>query len=133
MARGRASPDRLPPESSSVMRVLLIGNGGREHALAWKLAESPRVTALYALPGNPGTALVADNVPGVGANDLDGIADFVRNNRIDFVVIGPEDPLAAGLAERIAAMRVKVFGPTREAGRVVADKWFVKELMPQQA
>jgi len=115
------------------MRILLIGNGGREHALAWKLAESPRVTALYALPGNPGTAQVADNVPAVGANDFDGIANFVRNNRIDFVVIGPEDPLAGGLADRIAAMGVKVFGPTREAARVEADKWFAKELMRQQS
>jgi phosphoribosylamine--glycine ligase len=115
------------------MRVLLVGNGGREHALAWKLAESPRVTALYALPGNPGTALVADNVPGIGVNDFDRIADFVRSNRVDFVVIGPEDPLAGGLADRIAAMGVKVFGPTRDAARIEADKWFAKELMRHQS
>jgi phosphoribosylamine---glycine ligase len=115
------------------MRVLLIGNGGREHALAWKLADSPRVKALYALPGNPGTAQVADNVPDVSATDFDGITRFVRNNAIDFVVIGPEDPLAAGLADRVAAMGVKVFGPTREAARVEADKWFAKELMRHQS
>src|SRR5918993_4066779 len=115
------------------MRVLLVGNGGREHALALKLAESPRVKALYALPGNPGTALVADNVPGIGVNDFDKIAAFVRDNAIDFVVIGPEDPLAAGLADRILAMGVKVFGPTRDAARVEADKWFAKELMRQQS
>src|SRR3954471_16240499 len=115
------------------MRVLLVGNGGREHALAWKLAESPRVKALYALPGNPGTALVADNVPDIGVNDFDRIADFVRSNQIDFVVIGPEDPLAGGLADRIAAMGVKVFGPTRDAARIEADKWFAKELMRHQS
>jgi phosphoribosylamine--glycine ligase len=115
------------------MRVLLVGNGGREHALAWKLAESPRVKALYALPGNPGTALVADNVPGIGVNDFDRITDFVRSNAIDFVVIGPEDPLAGGLADRIQAMGVKVFGPTRDAARIEADKWFAKELMRHQS
>ena len=115
------------------MRVLLVGNGGREHALAWKLAESPRVKALYALPGNPGTALVADNVPGIGVNDFDKITAFVRDNGIDFVVIGPEDPLAGGLADRIIAMGVKVFGPTRDAARVEANKWFAKELMRQQS
>jgi phosphoribosylamine--glycine ligase len=115
------------------MRVLLVGNGGREHALAWKLAASQRVKALYALPGNPGTAQVADNVPDVGVNDFDGIARFVRNNAIDFVVIGPEEPLAMGLADRIAAMGIKVFGPTREAARIEADKWFAKELMRQQS
>ena len=115
------------------MRVLLVGNGGREHALAWKLAESPRVKALYALPGNPGTALVAENVPDVAATDFDGITAFVRNNAIDLVVIGPEDPLAAGLADRLLSAGVKVFGPTRDAARVEADKWFAKELMRQQS
>ena len=115
------------------MRVLLIGNGGREHALAWKLADSPRVKALYALPGNPGTAEVADNVPGIAVDDFDGITKFVRDNAIDFVVIGPEDPLAKGLADRVAAMGVKVFGPKKDAARVEADKWFAKELMRQQS
>src|SRR5436190_22071000 len=98
------------------MRVRLIGTRGREHALAWKLADSPRVTALYALPGNPGTAQVADNVP-IGVMEFDAILKFVRNNGIEFVVIGPEDPLAAGLADRIAAAGVKVFGPSKEAAR----------------
>ena len=92
------------------MKVLLVGNGGREHALAWKLAQSPRVTALYALPGNPGTAQVADNVPGVAVTDFDGIANFVRNNGIEFVVVGPEDPLVAGLADRLQKGGVTVFG-----------------------
>ncbi len=95
------------------MKVLLIGNGGREHALAWKLAQSPRVTALYALPGNPGTAQFADNVP-LDVMNFDKIEKFVKQNAIGMVVIGPEDPLAAGLADRILAMGVKVFGPTRE-------------------
>src|SRR4051812_43354838 len=96
----------VPP----LMKVLLIGNGGREHALAWKLAVSPRVTALYCAPGNPGTAQVADNVP-VGVMEFDKIERFVRENDVGLVVIGPEDPLAAGLADRLIKAGVLVFGP----------------------
>jgi phosphoribosylamine--glycine ligase len=114
------------------MKVLLIGNGGREHALAWKLAQSPRVTALYALPGNPGTAQFAENVP-LDVMGFDKIEKFVKQNAIGLVVIGPEDPLAAGLADRILAMGVKVFGPTKEAARIEADKWFAKEIMRHQS
>lgn len=114
------------------MRVLLIGSGGREHALAWKLASSPRVTALYAAPGNPGIAQVADTVA-IGVNDFGAIADFVRKNAIEFVVIGPEDPLAGGLGDRIIDMGVKVFGPRKAAAQLEADKWFAKELMRHQA
>jgi phosphoribosylamine--glycine ligase len=115
------------------MKVLLVGNGGREHALAWKLAESPRVTALYAAPGNPGIAEVADLLPKIGVMDFDAIERFARDTRIDLVVIGPEDPLAAGLADRLVAAGLKVFGPTKDAARVEADKWFAKELMRQQS
>ena len=114
------------------MKVLLIGNGGREHALAWKLADSPRVTALYAMPGNPGTAQVAENVA-VDPMNFDAVERFVRGNGIGLVVIGPEDPLAAGLADRMIAAGVKVFGPTKDGARVEADKWFAKEIMRQQA
>jgi len=114
------------------MKVLVIGNGAREHALAWKLAASPRVTALYALPGNPGTAQVADNVP-IDVMNFDAIERFIRNNKIEFVVIGPEDPLAAGLADRLMAAGIKVFGPTRDAARLEGDKWFAKELMRHQS
>jgi phosphoribosylamine---glycine ligase len=115
------------------MRVLLIGNGGREHAIAWKLAASPRVTALYALPGNPGTAEVADNVTDVPVTDFAKIERFIRKNNIEFVVIGPEDPLAAGLADAMTAAGIKVFGPSKEAARLESDKWFAKEIMRQQA
>jgi phosphoribosylamine--glycine ligase len=114
------------------MKVLVIGGGGREHALAWRLAESPRVTALYALPGNPGMAQVADLVPG-DVMKFDAIAKFARQNAIDLVVIGPEDPLAAGLADRLIATGIKVFGPTKDAAQIEADKWFAKELMRHQA
>jgi len=114
------------------MKVLVIGNGAREHALAWKLAASPRVTALFALPGNPGTAQVADNVP-IDVMNFDGIERFIRNNKIEFVVIGPEDPLAAGLTDRLLAAGIKVFGPTKDAARLEGDKWFAKELMRHQS
>jgi phosphoribosylamine--glycine ligase len=114
------------------MKVLLIGNGGREHALAWKLAQSSRVTALFALPGNPGTAQVADNVP-IGVMEFDKILKFIRQNDIGFVVIGPEDPLAGGLADRIEKAGVKVFGPSAEAARIEGDKWFAKEIMRHQS
>jgi len=114
------------------MKVLVVGNGAREHALAWKLAQSPRVTALFAAPGNPGTAQVADNLA-LDPMKFEEVEKFVRRNRIEFVVIGPEDPLAAGLADRLLASKVKVFGPTREAAQIEADKWFAKELMRQQS
>ncbi|HEY7086815.1 MAG TPA: phosphoribosylamine--glycine ligase [Tepidisphaeraceae bacterium] len=114
------------------MKVLLIGSGGREHALAWKLAASPRVTGLYAAPGNPGIAQVADLLP-IGVMDFDKIEKAVRQNGIELVVIGPEDPLAAGLADHLTASRVKVFGPTKQAAQLEADKWFAKELMRHQA
>ncbi|MGH7177591.1 MAG: phosphoribosylamine--glycine ligase, partial [Tepidisphaeraceae bacterium] len=114
------------------MKVLLIGNGGREHALAWKLASSPRVTALLVAPGNAGTAQIAENIP-VGVMDFERIEKTVRQNRIEFVVIGPEETLSAGLADRIAAMGVGVFGPTKQAAQLEADKWFAKELMRHQA
>ncbi|HSV16267.1 MAG TPA: phosphoribosylamine--glycine ligase [Tepidisphaeraceae bacterium] len=114
------------------MKVLLIGGGGREHAIAWKLADSPRVTELYALPGNPGIAQVADLVPG-SVTDFSAIEAFIKKAAIEFVVIGPEDPLAAGLADRISAMGVKVFGPNKAAAQLEADKWFAKEIMRHQA
>lgn len=114
------------------MKVLVIGNGAREHALAWKLAASSRVTALYALPGNPGTAQVADNVA-LDPMNFPAVEKFAKANQIGLVVIGPEDPLAAGLADRLMAGGLKVFGPTKEAARLEADKWFAKELMRHQA
>ena len=114
------------------MNVLLVGNGGREHALAWKLSKSAGISRLFAWPGNPGTAQIADNV-GSDVNDLDAIEKFVKKSEIGLVVIGPEDPLAAGLADRIAALGVKVFGPSKAAAQIEADKWFAKEIMRQQA
>jgi phosphoribosylamine--glycine ligase len=114
------------------MKVLIIGGGGREHALAWRLAESPRVTGLWAMPGNPGIAQLAECVPGDPMN-FKAVEKVARQNKVDLVVIGPEDPLAAGLADYLIAANLKVFGPTKDAAQIEADKWFSKELMRQQS
>ena len=114
------------------MKVLLIGNGGREHALAWKLSASPRVTALFVAPGNPGTAQVADNVEMDITKPADVIR-FIKINAIDLVVIGPENPLADGLTDKLSAEGVKVFGPTKAGAQIESDKWFAKELMKHQS
>src|SRR5205809_2271127 len=114
------------------MKVLLIGNGGREHALAWKLAESARVSELFVGPGNAGTAQVAENVA-IDPLKFKDVEKFIKKAGVQFVVIGPEDPLAAGLADFVRSLGVAVFGPTKEAAQVEADKWFAKELMRQQA
>ncbi len=114
------------------MKILLIGSGGREHALAWKLAASPRVTGLYCMPGNPGTEQFAENVD-IDPMRFDRVLKFLRQNKVDLVVIGPEDPLAAGLADAVTAAGVKVFGPSKEAAQIEADKWFAKEIMRHQS
>jgi len=114
------------------MVVLIIGGGGREHALAWKLAGSSRVTDLYCAPGNPGIGELADLVP-ISVTDFHAIEKFVRNNQVELVIIGPEDPLAMGLADRLTAMGVMVFGPSKAAAQIESDKWFAKELMRHQA
>jgi phosphoribosylamine--glycine ligase len=110
------------------MNVLLIGSGGREHAIAWKLAQSKDLTKLYTAPGNPGTAQCGENIP-VGADNTDELLDFARKNDIGLVVVGPEDPLAAGLVDNFEAAGIKAFGPSSSAAQLEADKAFAKQLM----
>ena len=110
------------------MNVLLIGNGGREHAIAWKLAQSKNLTRLYTAPGNPGTAQCGENIP-VGADNANELLDFARKNDIGLVVVGPEDPLAAGLVDKFEAAGIKAFGPSGGAAQLEADKAFAKQLM----
>src|SRR5215469_5532817 len=93
------------------MKFLLVGSGGREHSLAWALSASPVVSKLYCAPGNAGIAEVAERIP-VAASDLDGLVAFAKERRIDFTVIGPEAPLAAGLWDRLEAAGVKALGPS---------------------
>src|SRR5262245_16952485 len=110
------------------MRVLVVGSGGREHALAWKISRSPLVRALFAAPGNPGIGRVATLVP-LRADDVAGIAAWVKENRIDLVVVGPEAPLVAGLVDRLAADGVPAFGPTAAAAEIEGSKAFAKDVM----
>jgi phosphoribosylamine--glycine ligase len=110
------------------MRVLVVGSGGREHALAWKLSKSPRLTALFAAPGNPGIARLATLVP-LKADDVDGLTAFARAEKIDLVVVGPEVPLVLGLVDRLAAAGILAFGPVAAAARIEGSKAFAKEIM----
>ncbi len=110
------------------MRVLIVGGGGREHALAWKLAQSPSCEAMYAAPGNAGTAQVGENLP-IHDSDIDAICNAASERRIDLVVVGPEAPLAAGLVDALTERGVPAFGPTREAAQIESSKWFAKSIM----
>ncbi|WP_413709065.1 phosphoribosylamine--glycine ligase [Rhizobium sp. Rhizsp82] len=109
------------------MKVLLIGSGGREHALAWKLAQSPLLTEFYAAPGNPGIAEHATLVA-VNTEDQDAVVAFCREKSIDFVVVGPEAPLVAGLSDTLRAAGFKVFGPSAAAAQLEGSKGFTKDI-----
>jgi phosphoribosylamine--glycine ligase len=109
------------------MNVLLIGSGGREHALAWKLAASPMLTRLFAAPGNPGIAQEAECVA-LDVADHAAVAAFCRANDVDLVVVGPEAPLVAGIADALSAEGIRVFGPTAAAARLEGSKGFTKDL-----
>ncbi|MGI5891613.1 MAG: phosphoribosylamine--glycine ligase [Bacillota bacterium] len=110
------------------MRVLVVGGGGREHALVWKIAQSPKVEKLYCAPGNAGIAKTAEIVD-IAAEDVDKLADFVQENDIDLTVVGPEAPLAAGLSDKLTAIGKAVFGPSQAAAAVESSKEFAKDLM----
>ncbi len=110
------------------MKILVVGGGGREHAIIKKLKQNPAVTQIVALPGNAGIAADAECVP-VRATDIDGIVDYVRANPVDFAVVAPDDPLALGCVDRLHALGVKCFGPDAKAARIEASKVFAKDLM----
>lgn len=110
------------------MNILLIGSGGREHALAWKITQSPLLDQLYTLPGNPGTAQVGINLPG-DPLQLEKVAGLVEQYQIDLTVIGPEVPLAAGLGDRLRAGGIPVFGPSQSGARIESSKAFAKAFM----
>ena len=109
------------------MRVLIIGSGGREHALAWALAASPLLTELFIAPGNPGTAALGTNVP-IRALDIDGLVRFAVTKRIDLVIPGPEAPLVVGIADALASVGVACCGPTAAAAQLEGSKRFTKEI-----
>jgi phosphoribosylamine--glycine ligase len=110
------------------MNVLLIGSGGREHAIAWKLAQSKDLSKLYTAPGNPGTAQCGQNIP-IAAEDTEKLLEFARQNNVGLVVVGPEAPLAAGLVDAFENAGIKAFGPSGAAAQLEADKAFAKQLM----
>jgi phosphoribosylamine--glycine ligase len=118
--------ETLSPEHN--MKILIIGSGGREHALAWKIAQSPKVTELFCAPGNPGTAQVATNVD-IPADDLENLLKFALEQSIDLTVVGPEQPLVLGLADWFQDNGLKVFGPSAKAAQLEGSKAFSKDLM----
>jgi phosphoribosylamine---glycine ligase len=110
------------------MKILVVGSGGREHALAWKLAQSSRATRVFVAPGNAGTAL-EPNCSNVDLSDIPALLDFARRERIAFTVVGPEAPLAAGIVDAFRAADQRIFGPTQAAARLESSKAFAKEFM----
>src|SRR5579871_910486 len=110
------------------MKVLVIGKGGREHALVWKLAQSPRAERVFCAPGNAGTAEDGVNVP-IEVNDVDYLIRFAKKENIGLTVVGPEDPLAGGIVDAFQKAGLKIFGPRREAAQIEASKVFAKKLM----
>ena len=110
------------------MRVLVVGGGGREHAICWKLSQSSKISKLYCAPGNAGIADVAECVP-VGAEDIDGICAWASDNNIDLAVIGPEVPLAMGIVDRLNEAGVKTFGPNAKCAQLEASKSFTKAFL----
>jgi phosphoribosylamine---glycine ligase len=110
------------------MNILIVGNGGREHALAWKIAQSPRTTRLFVAPGNAGTAEEGENVD-IQATDIGGIVRFARDNKIDLTVVGPEAPLVAGMVDELQKAGLRVFGPSKLAAELEGSKVFCKNLL----
>lgn len=122
------------------MNVLIVGSGGREHALAWKVAESPRLSRLYLAPGNAGTAQISGPVLGIEignapipADDTVALVAFARDNEVELVIVGPEVPLALGLADELRSVGLKVFGPSRAAAQIEVSKAFAKAFMARHS
>jgi phosphoribosylamine--glycine ligase len=110
------------------MKVLIVGGGGREHALAWKIAQSPRVDRVYVAPGNAGTETMATNVP-IAADDVSALAEFASSEGIDLTVVGPEAPLVLGIVDRFVELGLRIFGPSASAARLEGSKAFAKASM----
>ena len=113
------------------MKILVIGSGGREHALAWKLKQSSGVDRIFCAPGNAGTARIAENVA-ISVSDLPALVRFAKENRVGLTVVGPDDPLAAGIVDLFLAEGLRIFGPSKAAARIESSKIFAKELMRKE-
>lgn len=114
-----------------MINLLIIGSGGREHALAWKLSQSPKVGKIFIAPGNAGTAQIGENVD-IKATDILALADFAQKNKIDFTVVGPDDSLALGVVDEFQKRGLKIWGPSAQAAQIESSKAFAKELMQKQ-
>lgn len=112
-------------------KVLIIGGGGREHALAWKISQSPKVGKVFVAPGNAGTALTAENVD-IETTNFPALINFAKKNDVDLTVVGPDDPLAAGIVDEFQRAGLKIFGPSQNAARIESSKSFSKNLMEKQ-
>ena len=110
------------------MKVLIVGSGAREHALAWRISRSPDLTSLWVADGNAGTSQFATNVP-VKPDDVDGLLDSAQSLAVDLVVVGPEVPLALGLVDRLSELGIPAFGPTKAAAQIESSKSFALEVM----
>ncbi|RJQ28347.1 phosphoribosylamine--glycine ligase [Candidatus Parcubacteria bacterium] len=110
--------------------VLVIGGGGREHALAWKLSQSPRVEKIYVAPGNGGIGRITENIP-ISATEIEKLAAFASKNAVDVTVVGPDDPLALGIVDAFRARGLRIFGPTKAAAEIEASKTFAKAFMKE--
>ena len=110
------------------MNILVVGSGGREHALAWKIKQSPKADRVFVAPGNAGTAADAENVP-IADNDIDGLLRFAKEQNVGLTIVGPEAPLAAGIVDRFEKAGLLVFGPNKAAAELEASKVFCKDLL----
>ncbi len=113
------------------MKILIIGSGGREHALAWKLKQSPHAERIFCAPGNAGTVEIGENVA-ISASNLASLVRFAKENHVDLTLVGPDDPLAAGIVDLFAAEGLRIFGPTKAGARLESSKIFAKQLMREQ-
>src|SRR5438309_1683165 len=128
--QGHAKPGALSRQHlhrAAFMNILLLGSGGREHALAWKIAASPLTTKLWCAPGNAGIAREAECVP-LDITDHAAVTAFCKANKVDFVVVGPEGPLVAGIVDDLEAAGLRTFGPSKSAARLEGSKGFTKDL-----
>ncbi len=114
------------------MKVLVVGAGGREHAIVWKIKQDPQLEKLFCAPGNAGTAQLAQNVP-IGADDIEGLLDFAVSQQVDLTVVGPEAPLAAGIVDRFQQAGLSIAGPSRAAAQLESSKAFAKDFMKRHA
>src|SRR2546421_8183729 len=127
--RARATCVRLVSQGRCVpVKILVVGSGGREHALVWKLRRSSGVDRIFCAPGNAGTEHLGENVA-IKACDLPALARFAKENQIELTVVGPDDPLAAGIVDHFGSEKLRIFGPTKSAARLESSKIFAKELM----